>query len=88
MAAVAQAVNYDVATVNQLFNIAKQVGADEIIRTDLKNQDYEQLRKDLNTLAYASEGGGKVTRDESGNWVDRTGRILSEEVIKALGGLQ
>ena len=86
MSAVAKAVDYDVNTVNQLFGIAGQIGADEIMRTNLKNQNYDQLRRDLNTLAYAAEGGGETKTDAEGNITDMAGRVLSEIMINKLAG--
>ena len=84
MTAVAKAVDYDVNTVNQLFGIAGQIGADEEMRANLKNQNYDQLRRDLNTLAYAAEGGGATTTNEKGEIVDPQGRVLSDTVMDLL----
>jgi len=60
MQAIAQATGYDLATIDRLLKAGQLVGYDEELRTMIKANDYDNLRKALNTLRVAVEGGGEI----------------------------
>jgi len=60
MQAISAATGYEAQTINAIFQAAEHINYGEELRAMIKNNDMQGLRRAMNTIALAMEGGGRI----------------------------